>query len=123
MTVVSILISVGTAAVLGIVLAFIISHILINKKKKKIIDKAYQSILGQKKKFVFDGKVYDLKAEIKKGQEGLEPKIDAGSDNIRKIKQIRKPIASMIKEEKQGKPEEKSKKTKSKKPAKGGSNK
>lgn len=86
--------------VIAISMAFMLSSFLIDRNKKKIYEESYKTILGQKQNFIFDGKIYNLKAEIRKGEAGVEPMIDTGSDNIKKIREIRKPMASMIKEKK-----------------------
>lgn len=96
MTYLNILTSVGVAIVLGIVLAFIISHFLIKRKKKGIEKSAYAKILKQDQEFVIDGKKYNLKAEVKKEiQEkkelkGFEPSMDKRNDKvIQKLKKTK----------------------------------
>ena len=76
MSLLSILISIGTAIILGVLLAFIITKLLIGNKKKKIVRDAYAKILKQDQKFILDGKEYNLKAEIQKGMKGSGPEIE-----------------------------------------------
>ncbi|KKL04634.1 hypothetical protein LCGC14_2614120 [marine sediment metagenome] len=97
---VSLSISVGVAIILGIILAFIIAGFLIKAKQKKIVKESSEKILKQDKKFIFEGKKYDLKAEIKKGMDGKEPEVEKGSREIEGVKKIKKTVSKVIKDKK-----------------------
>ncbi len=55
------------AAILGTIFGILISRIIFKRKLKKIENAAVDKIMKQDKKFVVDGKEYDLKTEIKNG--------------------------------------------------------
>lgn len=99
----SILISVASAVVLGVILGYVISRILIKGRQKRIVENAYEKILKQKQIFIFNGKKYSLKAEIKKGMEGAEPEIEREEGDEKGVKNIKKIISKTIKSEKEKK--------------------
>ncbi len=88
------------AAILGTIFGILISRIIFKRKLNKIENAAVDKIMKQDKKFVVDGKEYDLKTEINKGLSGVEEEKQVPFEpNLltRKISKEKVPVPSKTK--------------------------